>query len=185
MTIANTPQAWSDRARLATSHEAALWSEGGQTCRFQAVLRHLHLRKTDTLLDFGCGTGRFSEFLPRGVSYHGLDWSEDMRERAAFDHPQAVVLDRLPESAFDHTVVIGTFNLAANWSKSQTWKQLKKLWDDATKRSLVVSVYRGGDPNCLCYQPVDLADFAKRMNCTTFAIDATYLANDLLLALYR
>jgi SAM-dependent methyltransferase len=145
----------------------------------------LHLRRADTLLDFGCGTGRFSEFLPLGVTYHGLDWSAAMRERAAFDHPQAIVMDHLPKSAFDHTVVIGAFNLADNWTKTKTWAQLKELWNEATRRSLIVSVYRGRDPNCIHYQPKDLADFAERMDCTTFAIDGTFLKNDLLLALHR
>lgn len=183
--LENSPRAWSERASRPTSHEAAMWSEGGQTRRFLAVLEHLRLRDGDTLLDFGCGTGRFSEFLPHAVSYHGLDWSEEMRDRVALEHPRARVLDSLPELIFDHVVCIGPFNLADGWSQEQTFAQLADLWNGYTRRALVACLYRGHDPACIRYEPEDAAEFARRLGCVTFAIDGTYLENDLLLELRR
>lgn len=183
--IENSPRAWSERAGRSTSWEAALWSEGGQTRRFLAVLRHLQLRDGDSVLDYGCGTGRLCEFLPAGVSYYGLDWSEQMRERVALDHPRARVLAEVPDLLFDHVVCIGTFNLADGWSKEQTYAQLADLWAGYTRRTLVASLYRGHDPSCIRYEPEDLAEFARRLGCATFAIDAAYLENDLLLELRR
>ena len=162
-----------------------MWSEGGQTRRFLAVLDHLDLRDGDTLLDFGCGTGRFSEFLPHAVSYHGLDWSQEMRERVALEHPRACVLGELPELIFDHIVCIGPFNLADGWSKEQTYAQLADLWNGYTRRSLVASLYRGHDPACIRYEPEDVAEMARRLGCATFALDCRYLENDLLLELQR
>jgi SAM-dependent methyltransferase len=183
--VANSPQAWSERARSRTSWEAAMWSESGQTRRFLAVLRHLELRSGDSVLDYGCGTGRFCAFLPPDVGYYGLDWSEEMRRRVADEHPRARVLCELPDLIFDHVVCVGTFNLADGWSREQTFAQLADLWNGYTRRTLVVSLYRGHDPSCLRYQPEDLVEFARRLGCQSFAIDATYLENDLLLELRR
>lgn len=183
--LENTPRAWSERANRPASWEAALWSEAGQTQRFLAVLKHLNLREGDSVLDFGCGTGRLCAFLPNWVNYHGLDWSSAMRERVSLEQPRARVLDSLPETIFDHVVAVGTFNLAGEWTKEHTWEQLADLWNGYIRRSLVVSLYRGHDSSCLCYEPEDLAEFARRMGCASFAIDATYLENDLILEMRR
>lgn len=183
--LSNSPRAWDKRAAGATSWEAALWSEGGQTRRFLAVLRHLALREGDTLLDYGCGTGRLCEFLPEDVAYSGLDWSEQMRKRVALEHPRARVLAELPDLIYDHVVCVGTFNLAEGWTKERTYAELATLWAQHTRRTLVVSLYRGDDSSCIRYTPEDAAEFARRLGCATFAIDCTYLENDLLLEMRR
>ena len=183
--VENSPRAWSERALLPASHEAAMWSEGGQTRRFLAVLRHLKLREGDTLLDFGCGTGRLCEFLPVDVLYHGYDWAPGMVERVALEHPRAVTFDTLPEQLFDHVVCVGAFNLRDGWSKERTWARLSELWSEYTRRTLVVSLYRGHDPTCWRYEPEEIAEFARRMGCVHFAIDASYAENDVTLELRR
>jgi len=183
--VENSPRAWSERALRPAAWEAALWSEGGQTRRFLAVLRHLALREEDELLDFGCGTGRLCEFLPVDVLYHGYDWAPGMVERMALEHPRAVPLESLPDRLFDHVTAVGCFNLADGWSKERTWERLSELWTEHTRRTLVVSLYRGHDSACLRYEPEDAAEFARRLGCSTFAVDATYLPHDLLLELRR
>lgn len=179
--IANTPEAWSERAEIADPWSAALWSEAGQTQRFLAVLRHLDLRDGDTLLDYGAGTGRFCEFLPLTVTYYAYDTAPGMRERVRREHPRAWVLDEMPDMAFDHIVCIGTFNLRDGWSKRQTWDCLDDLWQTGT-RTLAVSFYRGDDKECLSYTPLEILEFAD--SCTDFfTFDCSFLANDALLLL--
>ena len=183
--VENNPHAWSERASLPASHQAAMWSEGGQTRRFLAVLRHLELREGDTFLDFGCGTGRLCEFLPVDILYHGYDWAPGMVERVALEHPRAVTFETLPEELFDHVVCIGTFNLRDGWTKEQTFERLTELWTEQTRRTLAASLYRGHDPMCWRYEPEELAEFARRMGCAYFAIDAIYAENDVTLVLHR
>lgn len=162
-----------------------MWSEGGQTRRFLAVLRHLGIRDGDTVLDFGCGTGRFCEFLPPAVEYAGYDWAPGMLERMVHEHPRARPLETLPEELFDHVVCVGCFNLADGWSKERTFERVAELWSEQTRRSLALSVYRGWDASCLRYTPEDLAELARRLGCATFTLDASYLENDALVVLRR
>lgn len=173
---ANTPEAWSERAHIPEAWSAALWSEFGQTQRFLAALRHLALREGDTLLDFGCGSGRFCEFLPQSVTYYAYDWSEGMRERVRRDHPRAWVLDEMPDMTFDHVVAIGPFNLSANWTKRKTWDCLDGLWS-LTERTLVVSLYTGHDPDCLSYS---IGEVVCEIPSSHFIVDTGYLDNDLM-----
>jgi SAM-dependent methyltransferase len=183
--VENTPAAWSERALLPASHQAAMWSEGGQTRRFLAVLRQLAFRPGDTLLDFGCGTGRFCEFLPSDVDYAGYDWAPGMVERMVSEHPRARPLEALPDELFDFVVAIGCFNLADGWTKERTWERVSELWTEHTRQALALSVYRGHDSNCLRYTPEDLAELARRLGCATFTLDASYMENDALVVLRR
>ena len=180
--IPNTPEAWDERAKDSSSWSAAMWSENGQTQRFVAALRHLNLRDGDTVLDYGCGTGRFSEFLPPAVTYYAYDTSPGMRERAR-EHERAWVLDELPDVEFDHVVCIGTFNLADNWTKDATWEALEGLWAFHTRRTLVASLYRGDHPDCLSYSVEEVAEFGNYVAQGKFLLDGTHLDNDLMLVL--
>lgn len=181
----NTPAAWSERAAIATPWGASGWSERGQTRRFMAVLDHLAARDGDTLLDFGCGTGRLSAFVADGVGYTGFDWAEGMLDRARAEHPDAQFVSTVPAELFDHVVAIGPFNLPSGWSRGATWDTLAELWVESVRRTLVASLYRGDDPNCLAYAPQEAAEFARRMGCRRFAIDCTSLGNDLILEMRR
>lgn len=180
--IANTPEAWSERAEIAEPWSAALWSEAGQTQRFLAVLRHLDLRDGDTLLDYGAGTGRFCEFLPPAVTYYAYDTSPGMRERVRREYPRAWVLDEVPDMMFDHVVCIGPFNLAEDWSKQETWDTVCGLYFLHTSSTIAVSLYTGNDPNCLRYE---IQEVTLEIPGGRFSIDASYLDNDLLLVMHR
>lgn len=183
--VENTPRAWTERAAAGTSWQAALWSERGQTRRFRAVLSHLNVREGDSLLDYGCGTGRLSAFLPDGVEYHAYDWAEGMLERVGRDHPDAHTHESLPDLMFDHVVAVGPFNLEDGWSKQDTLDRIGDLWTGYVRRSLAVSLFRGRSDGHLSYTPQDLAGFAHTLGLRRYVIDGSYADNDLLLVAHR
>lgn len=65
----------------------------------QLVGEKLHVEEGMTVLDIGCGIGRWGEwFCPQGVSYIGIDGSPKMIERAqdnlaAFDKKELIAGD--------------------------------------------------------------------------------------------
>ena len=183
--VENSPRAWSERALQPAPWSASLWSERGQVQRFLACLAHLELREGDTLLDFGAGTGRLCEFLPTEVSYHAYDWAPGMLARVRQEHERATVHEELPAMLFDHVVCVGCFNLRDSWTREQTWQRLSELWTLHTRRTLVVSLYRGLDLNGISYSPEAVCEFVRRMGCERFALDARHLANDLVLEMRR
>lgn len=177
----NTPAAWTARAKRETSHDAAGWSEHGQTQRFLAVLRHLDLRDADTLLDYGAGTGRLCEFLPREVDYFAHDTAPGMLARVERDHPHASILPELPARLFDHVVAVGPFNLPGD----DAFQKLAVLWTDHARRTLVASLYRGDDPRCVGYDPAEVCGWARMLGATRFLVDCSFLDNDVLLVMHR
>lgn len=181
----NTPEAWDRRAKANnTSWEAALWSEYGQNARFMRALHHVRPQPSHTLLDFGCGTGRFCSFLPRDVAYTGVDWSKTMLDRAREENTRGTYVDKVPGWKFDHVVCIGPFNLADNWSKESTWATINRLWEETAKRSLTVSLLRSKAAGCLTYNPLEAINFA-RMRSDRFELDCSYLDNDMMLVMRR
>lgn len=183
LTIENSPAAWSSRAAVDEPWAAAMWSEPGQTQRFLAVLAHLELRAGDSLLDFGCGAGRFRAFVPREVGYFAHDTAAGMLARAA-GLDGVTALGELPDALFDHVVAVGPFNLRDGWSVERTFVAVADLWG-RTRRTLAVSLYRGDDPACLMYDPTTAAVWAKSLGVRRFTVDASYLDNDVLLVLRR
>jgi SAM-dependent methyltransferase len=183
--VENTPHAWSERALQPAPWDCALWSEAGQVQRFLAVLDHLELREGDSVLDFGCGSGRLCAFLPESVTYHAYDWAPGMLDRVRRDHERAIVYEELPEELFDHVVCVGPFNLRENWTREQTWQRLAQLWTLHTRRTLVVSLYRGLALHSLAYSAGWAAEFVEHMGCERFAIDTRHLANDIVLEMRR
>ena len=180
--IPNTREAWSDRASLPTSHEAALWSAAGQQERFAAVLVALDPRPGEELLDYGCGTGSLSAFLGEEVKYVGYDWAPGMRARARRDHPAAAFSDVMPLRHFDLIACVGTFNLADGWSKTLTWETLRLLWK-MTDRALAACLYAGDGDDHLSYAHDELLGFEIPGSPVRFV--ERHRHNDLLLVLYR
>ena len=186
--VANSPASWDERAAAPSSWEAGLQSERGQTLRFRAVLSHLQLHDGDTVLDFGSGAGRLAAWMPYGVEYYAHDWAPALLDRAVREQPNAVRVDEIPDMLFDHVVAVGPFNLSDGWSRPRTWETLAELFMERTRKTLVVSLLRwrrGLAAGVLGYDNAELLRFATDMGVTRFAIDATYLDNDILLALHR
>lgn len=129
------------------------WSVAGQLSRFAAVLSAASPRPGERILDFGCGLGGFSDWLPADVEYVGFDTAPGMVTRAAREHPGRVFTTGWPSTRFDVVVAIGTFNLPG--SKERTFHTLRHLWDTSGCRMLAVSLYAGDDENCLRYTEAD------------------------------
>lgn len=181
--IENTPQAWSERAKAPTSHEAALWSARGQTERFRAILDALNPRPGDTILDYGCGTGALSEFCSMDC-YVGYDWATGMIRRARRDHRgYAFVRSLEPVQKFDLVACVGTFNLVHDWSKEQTWETIIQLWG-RTLRALAVSLYAGADTDCMIYTRKDAFRFGQLPDAQLVSVTQPR-PNDLLLLVER
>jgi SAM-dependent methyltransferase len=181
--VRNTPSAWSERASAETSYEAAMWSEQGQKERFAAVLETLEPQAGEVLLDFGCGTGLFSTWMPHGVVYVGYDWSEGMIARAEHDHPSCRFTSVFPPPRADLVACVGPFNLVDGWSKQQTWDTLTDLWGGCN-RALAVCLYSGEhDPDCISYRDSDCITFCKSTG-AAWTVER-HRSNDLLLVLRR
>lgn len=182
--LENTPEAWSRRAAENPDPWTAVgWTFDGQLDRFDAVLDELDPQPGDRLLDYGCGTGRLTEFLHPGVDYIGYDTSPGMVDRARRDHPDRRFQDWLPVSGdFDLVAAIGPFNLPDRWSKEMTWYMLRRLWA-RTARKLCVSLYAGTDPGCLTYSLDECQRFAQAE--TYYARAERWRHNDILIVLER
>lgn len=179
----NTPAAWTLRAqRDVPAHEAVGWSRRSQGARFDAIFAALHPRHNESLLDYGCGTGALSRHLRIHVDYLGFDWSLGMTERASREHPCEKFATTLDDGdTWDLVVCCGTFNLADNWSKAQTWALIRMLFA-RSRRAMAVSLYCGDDPRCIRYVPSEVATTANALT-HDFTIERGYLPNDLLMVL--
>lgn len=188
----NTPAAWTRRANEAAHPwEACGWSRESQAARFAKIVAELDPSGPATLLDYGCGTGQLLDALPadRSLKYVGFDWSMGMLNRARDAHQRypfgaAQWTTMLRDGAtWEYVVCCGTFNLADNWSKAQTWGLVRMLWARTT-RAMAVSLYTGHDPACIRYVPSEVATTAAALS-HEFTLERGYLPNDLLLVLRR
>lgn len=179
----NTPDAWSERAKHPEPWAACGWSEDGQRLRHQAVIEALDPQTDDRLLDWGCGTGELCELLPADVAYVGYDWASGMVIRAGHDHPGRLFQAWPPAGVFDLVACVGCFNLTDNWSKERTWHTIRHLWDATGCRTLAVSLYCGGDPNCLTYTGAEAARCGAQL-CYAVTVDQIR-DNDLLMVARR
>lgn len=185
-TFENTPAAWTRRANESeTPWEACGWSRDSQEARFMKIRDSLLPRFTRdvSILDYGCGTGGLSEHFEE-CDYLGYDWSLGMISRARGEHPRAEFTTMLRDGdTWDFVVCCGTFNLADNWSKAETWALMRMLWN-RTRRAMAVSLYCGNDPACIRYAPSEAATTAGVM-AHKFTIERGYLPNDLLVVMRR
>ena len=183
---ANTPQAWSERARTHTEPwDACGWSREGQYDRLAAVLDELDPQPGETLLDWGCGTGELCSLLLPDVKYHGYDWAKGMVARARREHPGRTFSAVHPPHyrQFDLVACVGPFNLEDGWSKQHTWHTLRHLWDTTGCRSIAVSLYKGDDDRCLRYEEHELHAFGRSLGPGYFIDEIR--PNDLLFACRR
>ena len=153
--------------------------------RLRALLR-LPLGGTDALLELGCGTGRLADFIPRGVSYAGLDWSREVIALARRRRPEGAfrcgsLADLTPH---DWVVASGPFNYSEGWSKRQTAEAVAAMWK-ASRRGIALTVLRVPAAGRLHYDGAELISFMAGCDWARLELDRSYLPNDICLRAWR
>jgi SAM-dependent methyltransferase len=154
----------------------------------QAVRDYLEVLPGQSVLDYGCGTGRFSEFLPDHAHYIGVDSSQAMLDRAIREHPDTTEGPHLKTwflggrmlglLRVSHAVAIGIWNEPGD---TDPWDTVADLWSLVTK-TLVVSLHRD------LFPIENIVAELHRFGLTTrgrMAIDGTHYDNDWLLVLKK
>lgn len=99
--------------------EALRWTPRGQLMRYTTLLDIAPDLNNRKILDYGCGTGHFYEFLKRrgiAVAYTGVDINEEFIDIARQKHPECTFgvmnIDEDPLDGFyDYIFICGVFNL--------------------------------------------------------------------------
>lgn len=178
---------WEEKAKAPTEHEANGWSERSHAIRMVCAVDVADLQPGDTVLDWGCGTGRMLDFLGSGIRYLGVDPSQAMIDRAIRERPENeadfVCSPCLPIGEYDHVFALGCWNVKP-WQPEWTWEQITALWT-STRKKLIVSLLRSaGDDVSVTYDPLDAVRWAKSLS-PRYWLDCAYLSNDMLLGLER
>lgn len=122
---------WGSEASVAFRKTALLSVFAGVTAPF-------------TALDFGCGTGDFSEDLSRiGLTeYCGVEAVPAIREAAKKRYPKHWFAEFMPEGQWDYVFASGPFNLKMNTPEDawENWveRHVKGLWE-RTRIALVMN----------------------------------------------
>lgn len=136
-------QAFAEHGR---SVNAIFIPKGRQQERFEAITRHFE--DGFSILDFGCGLGDLRTYLATRFNrfdYTGADIMEGFVESNCETHPQGSFIHIRDfadiETAFDHVVICGTFNIDYFGDEIRHARYVKDalahLWNK-TKRSLSV-----------------------------------------------
>ena len=100
--------------------EALRWTPKGQLTRYYTLLEIAPDLTGQKILDYGCGTGHFYQFLKRrgiNVQYTGIDINENFITIAREKHPECTFklmnIDEDPlEGFYDYIFICGVFNLS-------------------------------------------------------------------------
>lgn len=132
----------------ADSPEAVHWTDEERMRLRYDILKDIGELEGKTILDFGCGTGLFLDYLNvQNISceYHGWDISEKMIESAKERHPDATFecKDVLKEDVseytgeFDYIFISGVFHIKtdSNAASHQEWMYsiLEEIWPLCTQ----------------------------------------------------
>lgn len=157
--------------RYGDSHETAQYSSReSQMRRFAALARVGNLRNK-RVLDFGCGTATFAEYLSTiGQTpslYHGVDVVEEFFDIARVKVPGGVFStpEALGDARFDYAFVSGVFNNKTH-DNTLFWKEtLKSLFarcDCAVAFNMMSTYVDYMDTDLFYEDPCRVLDFVKR-----------------------
>ena len=156
--------------------------------RLQILLKYIDLKKGNSILDFGCGTGYLYEYLQKSgykVKYTGIDISAEAIKFAKKIYNKknncnfilANILEKNLKKKFDFILVNGTFN--NNTKNNWMWmrESLIRLYS-ITKKTLVfnnltyyVDFY---DKKLFYIQPEKVLNFCKKKLSKKVLIDNSY-----------
>jgi SAM-dependent methyltransferase len=186
---------WDERARLRESNQYTVdCSQRTQLMRFLAFAQLTRLEGA-SILDIGCGTGDFFDFLKhQGINadYTGFDISPVMVARCQERFPGAKFvsgdfLNWTPVRAFDYTIAIGIHNIKADGARDileATLRRQFELSDKAAHISILSSRYEGFDSHIQAWNPMEILELA--MSITPYvAFRHDYLPHDFSLTLFK
>ena len=140
----------------------------------------------ETLLDFGCGEGHFSQKINPTIKYTGIDYSKVAIKKAREKFPDKEFLDGdirnldIPDNSYDTVFLYECYENLPDWKRS-----LKELWRIANKRVFIVM--RGGFANKTeqinveddtFFQHIDLTDFNHEARTLTTSVSYNFNWND-------
>jgi SAM-dependent methyltransferase len=183
----SSPQSWDCHARDGGPdyRVADCGSPESHERRLRALLR-LPIGAADTLLEFGCGTGRLADLVPPGVRYAGLDWSAEVITLARHRRPHSAFrLGSVGDlTLHDWVVASGPFNYASGWSKSQTAAAVSAMWQ-ASRRGIALTMLHSPADGRLHYDGHELVSYLAGCDWSRLELDRSYLPNDVCLRAWR
>jgi len=188
-------QFWDERARLSGSNYYTIdWSQRTQLMRF-LVFAQLAQLDGASILDIGCGTGDFLDFLEHQripADYTGFDISPVMVERCRERFPNAKFVsgDFLvwnPNRTFGYTIAFGIHNIKADGARDileATLRRQFELSDKAAHISILSSRYKNFDSHIQAWDPMEILEMA--MSITPYVVFRhDYLPHDFSLTLFK
>ncbi|MBK9161511.1 MAG: class I SAM-dependent methyltransferase [Nitrosomonadales bacterium] len=186
---------WDERARSGSNDCYRVdSSRRTQLMRFLAFAQLARLEGS-SILDIGCGTGDFFEFLKHQeihADYTGFDISPAMVERCQERFPDARFVSGdflawMPNRTFDYTVAIAIHNIKAEGARDileATLRRQFELSDKAAHMSILSNRYEGFDSHIQAWDPMEILELAQSITpYVVFRHD--YLPHDFSLTLFR
>ena len=172
--------------------QASRWaSEESQYERF--AIAASFLLPNCSVLDVGCGTGDFYEFLKsryKGIRYKGVDFSELMIEKAKQKYNsnfENADLSNIKEK-FDYVFALGTFNLKSDEDQSLYFRNnIEKCFDLCEKRCVI---FIKGDSSIAKYEdihyycPIEIMKSALSIT-PHVLISTSFLPYEITLCMYK
>ena len=171
--------------------EASRWfSEESQYERF-AIAAGFLLPEC-SVLDVGCGTGDFYEFIKsryKNIKYKGIDFSESMIKKAQekyksnFENKDLIDINE----TFDCVFALGTFNLQTENHKEYIKNYLKKCFDCCNSRTVIFVK----DNSCVekyeqmkYYEPEEILKLALSLT-PHVLLSTSFLPKEITLCMYK
>lgn len=186
---------WDERAQSSKSNQYTVdWSQRTQLMRFLVFAQLVQLDGA-SILDIGCGTGDFFDFLEQqriSADYTGFDISPVMVERCRERFPNAKFvsgdfLGWIPDRTFDYTIAIGIHNIKADGARDileATLRRQFELSDKAAHLSILSSRYNGFDSHIQAWNPIEILELS--MSITPYvAFRHDYLPHDFSITLFK
>jgi SAM-dependent methyltransferase len=153
------------------THEAAQYSSRESQFRRFASLARIGNMKDQRVLDYGCGTGCFAEYLQQinqePSLYCGVDIVEEFLACARLKWPKSLFLDpsSLGEMRFDYAFVSGVFNNRSVHNRKfwqETVRDLFHRSDKGVAFNLMSTYVDYRDPDLFYEDPCRAFRFVKR-----------------------
>lgn len=144
------PQFWKERADFAVEKGEIHWSilhaperqflEHAKGSK-EFLANHIHIE--DSVLDIGCGYGRFFDVFPEHKGpYLGIDISPDLIYHARKLHPtkQFEVADirSFSHEPVDWVVAIGIKNMICNYVSEESWNEIEIKYRKLAVKGLII-----------------------------------------------